>query len=413
MLSAQELAQQIDPNAKQVGDQWKCRCPAHEDTNPSFYVKDSDGLQNPLVHCFAGCTQQDVVKSLTAMNLWGLNEQTSYQQKERERQQRLLEESMQRLRNSIESGDEAGIIDYFSEPVPEPYRTATWADVANRFNELPEEQWVCGPIQSGSIGFIAAKPGVGKSMLALGLANSISRGTPFADWNTPQPLKVTLIDVELSTRFMYDRMSPYEWDHNMRFDWQDWREAFSMESFCLGNPYHHKVVFDTCEDSDVIIIDNVTFALEPVRPGEIFNPETWQRVTELTMWAKTRNKTIIFVDHTNKADAIAGSMNKQRSADWVILLDAVSLPGAVPLEFTLKFDKVRYKVDSGLTANKYVKCVDAVWSMEGVPTVEEEISEMVVEGLTYKQIADEMGMSESTIKRKIKSIQHHRVKRKS
>lgn len=42
----------------QHGSQWRCRCPAHDDTDPSLWLTEVDG--KILWHCFAGCTQDAV-----------------------------------------------------------------------------------------------------------------------------------------------------------------------------------------------------------------------------------------------------------------------------------------------------------------------------------------------------------------
>jgi putative DNA primase/helicase len=47
-----------------------CRCPAHDDKNPSLKVSDGTGGK-VLVKCFAGCTQDAVIGSLRARGLWG------------------------------------------------------------------------------------------------------------------------------------------------------------------------------------------------------------------------------------------------------------------------------------------------------------------------------------------------------
>ena len=49
---------------QRVGEgQWKARCPAHEDNDPSFGVKVTpDG--KILIHCFAGCDIGDVLAAV-------------------------------------------------------------------------------------------------------------------------------------------------------------------------------------------------------------------------------------------------------------------------------------------------------------------------------------------------------------
>ena len=43
-------------------------CPAHDNRNPSLSVCDKNG--KILVHCWAGCTQEEVIGALRGMGLW-------------------------------------------------------------------------------------------------------------------------------------------------------------------------------------------------------------------------------------------------------------------------------------------------------------------------------------------------------
>ncbi len=56
-----------------LGGQWKgshgrARCPAHDDRKPSLHI--SQQGKKILVHCFAGCTQEQVLGALKRMGLW-------------------------------------------------------------------------------------------------------------------------------------------------------------------------------------------------------------------------------------------------------------------------------------------------------------------------------------------------------
>ena len=55
--------------ARRVGTTWMARCPAHRDNTPSLSLGlGRDGTL--LVHCFAGCAQQDVIAALKEAGLW-------------------------------------------------------------------------------------------------------------------------------------------------------------------------------------------------------------------------------------------------------------------------------------------------------------------------------------------------------
>ena len=55
-------------NTRRNGRGWMCRCPVHEDKDPSLSVEDREG--KILVHCFGGCSQEVVISELRRLGLW-------------------------------------------------------------------------------------------------------------------------------------------------------------------------------------------------------------------------------------------------------------------------------------------------------------------------------------------------------
>ena len=55
-------------NGRPSGAGWTCRCPAHDDHDPSLHVTERDG--KVLVKCWSGCEQRDVIDALKRRNLW-------------------------------------------------------------------------------------------------------------------------------------------------------------------------------------------------------------------------------------------------------------------------------------------------------------------------------------------------------
>jgi len=77
-MSAETIAEALDGKPDSNG--WICHCPVHADRHPSLSV--SEGKVMPLVHCFAGCSQEEVIAVLKAMGLWeggSLSPQTALQ----------------------------------------------------------------------------------------------------------------------------------------------------------------------------------------------------------------------------------------------------------------------------------------------------------------------------------------------
>jgi putative DNA primase/helicase len=72
---AAEIASAL-PKCRKSGPGYLACCPAHEDANPSLSITHGrDG--KPLIHCFAGCTQDAVIAALRALSLWPDRERRS------------------------------------------------------------------------------------------------------------------------------------------------------------------------------------------------------------------------------------------------------------------------------------------------------------------------------------------------
>jgi len=65
-MNAEEIGRAL--GGKRSGRQWKCKCPAHEDSTPSLIV--FDGRSEVQVRCMAGCSPLDVITALRKRNLW-------------------------------------------------------------------------------------------------------------------------------------------------------------------------------------------------------------------------------------------------------------------------------------------------------------------------------------------------------
>ena len=68
-FSAAQIAHAL--GGKKAGDSYSCRCPAHEDRNPSFSISDGKNGR-PVFNCFAGCPPETIINALRAEGLWPL-----------------------------------------------------------------------------------------------------------------------------------------------------------------------------------------------------------------------------------------------------------------------------------------------------------------------------------------------------
>jgi len=67
-LNAESIASALQkPKRAGLGKYVAC-CPAHDDKTPSLSIQDAS--DRVLVHCHAGCSQDEVVGALRGMGLW-------------------------------------------------------------------------------------------------------------------------------------------------------------------------------------------------------------------------------------------------------------------------------------------------------------------------------------------------------
>jgi putative DNA primase/helicase len=65
-MTANELARRV--KAKRVGRSFVCRCPAHNDGDPSLSIM--QGHTAILLKCFAGCEPADIIAAWKASGVW-------------------------------------------------------------------------------------------------------------------------------------------------------------------------------------------------------------------------------------------------------------------------------------------------------------------------------------------------------
>ena len=78
-MTAAHIAEAL--NGRRSGAGWVARCPNHKDRTPSLSIRDAD--KTILVHCFAGCSQRDVITALRERGLWPRGERQQWSPAER------------------------------------------------------------------------------------------------------------------------------------------------------------------------------------------------------------------------------------------------------------------------------------------------------------------------------------------
>src|SRR4029077_14921045 len=67
-MNAEPLAKAL--GGRKAGGGWMARCPAHDDREPSLSIREAEDGKI-LVHCHAGCDQEQVIAALRSRGLCG------------------------------------------------------------------------------------------------------------------------------------------------------------------------------------------------------------------------------------------------------------------------------------------------------------------------------------------------------
>jgi len=110
-MNAEELARAL--GGKKAGRQWKCRCPAHADRDPSLIV--FDGRAAVQVRCLAGCEPEAVIAECRRLGVWQDSEadlererrRQASEQRKREREEKQAREAAQLRARALEIWEEA------------------------------------------------------------------------------------------------------------------------------------------------------------------------------------------------------------------------------------------------------------------------------------------------------------------
>jgi CHC2 zinc finger len=125
-------------NGRRSGAGWMARCPAHRDRSPSLSIRESDGRL--LIHCFAGCTQEDVIVALGGRGLWPERPRPCWTREEKRNYARRHAQARRQAKEALlwqaatirqlEQAKTAAYVQFLR--TPDPLTEQAWADAAQQ-----------------------------------------------------------------------------------------------------------------------------------------------------------------------------------------------------------------------------------------------------------------------------------------
>ena len=204
----------------------------------------------------------------------------------------------------------------------------SWTDALNRsvitsrelhdLTLIPRKKllgdWFC----EGDLGFIFAFRGVGKTWLALAIAQSLSTGGKLGDWQAGGPVKVLYLDGEMPPDLMRGRCEGlqasngnlYLLNHEILFE----RAGRVMN---IANPEVQQAITAHCVASgvNVLILDNLSTLASGVRENEA---DSWEQVNYWLLDLRRRKIAVVIVHHAGRSGEMRGTSKREDNVFWII-----------------------------------------------------------------------------------------------
>jgi hypothetical protein len=277
--------------------------------------------------------------------------------------------------------------------------------------EFKAHEYILEPwLTTQSLNMIFGYRGVGKTHISLGIAYAVASGGNILKWQSPKPRGVLFIDGEMPGYSLQKRMAEIianadkEFAPNLMFLTPDLQE-FGMPDLATADGQKQVENYIT-DEIDLIIVDNISCL---VRSGKENEGESWLPIQEWALKLRATGKSVLFIHHSNKAGGQRGTSRKEDVLDNVICLKhPVGYTPEQGALFEVHFEKARHLYGENanpfeaqlFTDNTGKQC----WQVKLLEqSTYEKVINLANEGLSQKEIADELDVHKSNVSRHIKN----------
>jgi AAA domain-containing protein/DnaB helicase-like protein len=261
--------------------------------------------------------------------------------------------------------------------------------------------WFC----EGDLGFIFAFRGVGKTWLALGIAQALSTGGKLGDWQAHERVRVLYIDGEMPPDLMRERCDGLQ-SANDQLQFLNHEILFERTGKVLNitNREIQDAIRERCLTTGVkvLILDNLSTLASGMKENEA---DSWELVNPWLLDLRRRKIAVVIVHHAGRSGEMRGTSKREDNVFWIIALDdakkdADDKRGA---RFVSRFTKPSRNCQDEVPAFEW----HFVTEHSGEVTISHKVAQsldvfrqVIADGVTdNQQIAQEMKVSPATVSR--------------
>lgn len=290
-----------------------------------------------------------------------------------------------------------------------PHLQLPTLNVANVYDfvkmQLPPREHILSPwLPVQGLAMIYAPRGVGKTHVALGIANAVTAGSEFLGWKAPKPRSVLYLDGEMPAALMQERLlSLIGTKHLAPFKLltPDLQQGPMPD---LATNKGQMTLEPYLEGIDLLIVDNISTLCRSSKENEA---DSWIPVQEWALKMRASGKSILFIHHAGKGGNQRGTSKREDILDTVIVLkrpdDYNPKDGAI---FQVNFEKSRgFMGDDAesFEAQLISKNETQEWLRKPVAgSSYDQVVDLTNQGFKQKEIAEKLNIDKSNVCRHLK-----------
>ncbi|MDP3028606.1 MAG: AAA family ATPase [Deltaproteobacteria bacterium] len=272
---------------------------------------------------------------------------------------------------------------------------------------LPERESLLHPIiLTQSISMIHSWRGLGKTHVGLGIAYAVSSGGKFLKWEVPEPRGVLYIDGEMPASALQKRLAEIVEASDtepapdyFRIITPDLQESGAMPD--LSTPEGQTAVDAMLTpQTALIIVDNISCLCRTGRENEA---ESWVSVQGWALRQRAAGRSIIFIHHSGKSGEQRGASKREDILDLVLKLKRpVDYEQSQGARFEVVVEKGRHLLGPDAESFEAQLSTNAAglqqWLFRDLAQATySRVIALAGDGLTQKEIADELGINKSNV----------------
>ena len=278
---------------------------------------------------------------------------------------------------------------------------------------LPERDYLLHPvIPEQGIVMLVAKRGIGKTFTALHMSLSVAGGLSLFNWHAPKARRVLYVDGEMPAISMQERLAALATGmaappHAMQNFSIITPDIQSRPMPDLATTYGQQALEPFLAGVDLLVLDNLATLC---RTGKENESQSWTPMQTWLLDLRRRGMAVLLVHHAGKSGDQRGTSAREDIMDTVISLRRpITYSVAEGARFEVHLTKARGIVgEDAMPFEVHLRSEgnQLIWDVNELVNVQaEQLKQLLAEGFSIRDCADEMGVSKSVVHRLKKKLE--------